>query len=82
MNDTILLSTGMNILVEHLGLVEAERFVYLVNKEHSNYTEFRHTLFDGMSLDDLCREAALAKQEAALAKQEADERMKNENENA
>ena len=69
MNDTVLLGAGMDILVERLGLVDAERFIFLVNKEHGNYTEFRHTLFDGMSLDEICREAS-------QAKQEADERIK------
>ena len=49
MNDTILLSTGMKILVEHLGLVEAERFVYLMNKEPFDYTEWHGTLFEGMT---------------------------------
>ena len=33
MTDTILLNTGMKILIDNLGLVEAERFVYLMNKE-------------------------------------------------
>ena len=68
MSDTVLLSMGMKTLIDSLGVVDAERFVYLVNKEHGNYTEFRHTLFDGMTFDDICREAT-------QAKQEADERM-------
>ena len=70
MNDAILMSTGMKTLIDGLGVVDAERFVFLVNKEHGDYTEFRHTLFDGMSLDDMCREAS-------QAKQEADERTKH-----
>ena len=53
MNDTILLSTGMKILVEHLGLVEAERFVYLMNKEPFDYTEWHGTLFEGMSVREI-----------------------------
>jgi len=68
MSDTALLNVGMKTLVDTFGVVDAERFVYLVNKEHGDYTEFRHTLFAGMSLDELCREAA-------QAKIEADERM-------
>jgi len=43
---------------------DAERFVYLINKEQCNYTEFRHTLFEGMSMEDICQEAAQAKREA------------------
>jgi len=33
-------------------------------KQQSDYTEFRYTLFEGMTLDDICREAAQAKKEA------------------
>jgi len=53
MNDTILMSTGMKILVEHLGLVEAERFVYLMNKAPFDYTEWHGTLFEGMSVREI-----------------------------
>ena len=64
MSDTALLNIGMKTLIGALGIVDAERFVFLVNKEPGNYTELRHTLFTGMSLDDMCREAAIAKIEA------------------
>ncbi len=64
MSDTLLLSMGMKTLIDNLGVVEAERFVYLVNKGPGNYTEFRHQLFDDMTIDDICQEAAAAKQEA------------------
>jgi len=49
MNDTILLDTGMDILVERLGLVNAERFIYLVNKEPFDYTKWQQNLFEGMT---------------------------------
>ena len=49
MNDTILLDTGMDILVERLGLVDAERFIDLVNKEPFDYTKWRQNLFEGMT---------------------------------
>ena len=49
MNDTVLLDTGMSILVEKLGLVEAERFVFLVNKEPFDYTKWQSTLYEGMT---------------------------------
>ena len=64
MNDTILLNTGMKSLIERFGAVDAERFIYLINKEPFDYTQFRHTLFEGMSIDDICREAKQAKTEA------------------
>jgi len=49
MNDTLLLDMGMDILVDRLGLVEAERFIYLVNKEPFDYTKWRQGLFEGMT---------------------------------
>jgi hypothetical protein len=49
MNDTLLLDTGMDILVEKLGLVDAERFIFLVNKEPFDYTKWRQGLFEGMT---------------------------------
>ena len=49
MNDTVILDTGMDILVEKLGLVDAERFIFLVNKEPFDYTKWRQNLFEGMT---------------------------------
>ena len=49
MNDTVLLDTGMDLLVNGLGLVEAERFVFLINKEPFDYTKWRQNLFEGMT---------------------------------
>ena len=49
MNDTVLLDAGMDILVERLGLVDAERFIFLVNKEPFDYTKWRQNLFEGMT---------------------------------
>ncbi|MCL2346705.1 MAG: hypothetical protein FWC50_00440 [Planctomycetaceae bacterium] len=70
MNDTVLLSTGMKILVEHLGLVEAERFYYLVNKERFDYTEWRQNLFEGMTVEEIS--------DAAMKRRE-EEKKKNQN---
>ena len=49
MNDTVLLDAGMDVLVEKLGLVEAERFIFLVNKEPFDYTKGRQNLYEGMT---------------------------------
>jgi hypothetical protein len=64
MNDTLLMNTGMRTLIERFGVVDAERFIYLINREQCNYTGFRHALFEGMSMEDICREAKQAKREA------------------
>ncbi len=49
MNDTLLLDAGMDVLVKKFGIVEAERFIYLINKEPFDYTKWRQGLFEGMT---------------------------------
>jgi hypothetical protein len=53
MNDTALFDAGMKVLIDNLGLVEAERFVYLMNKEPFDYTKWHSTLYEGMSVREI-----------------------------
>ena len=55
--DTLLRQTGMRILSDNLGLVEAERFISLVIREPFNYTEWQRELYVGVSLEELCERA-------------------------
>ena len=48
--DTEIKVLGFEILTKHLGLVEAERFVTLIQRERFDYTKWRQTLFAGMSV--------------------------------
>jgi len=64
MTETVLLRTGMKLLIDNLGLVEAERFVVLLNREPFDYTKFHSTLFEGMSFEEILQEAAKAKEAA------------------
>lgn len=64
MTDTILLKAGMQTLIDRFGVVDAERFISLMIREPVDYTEFRRTLYDDMTLDDVCIEAAQAKKKA------------------
>jgi len=64
MTDTILMSEGMQTLINRFGIVNAGRFVYLMNKEPFDYTKFQHTLFEGMTLDEICEAASKASDEA------------------
>ena len=50
---------GMKILKERLGLVEAERFIALMNRESFDYTEWRRDMFEGMSVREISRLAML-----------------------
>jgi len=55
--DVVIRSTGMDVLIEKLGMVEAERFVMLIQKDTFDYTKWRENLFEDMTLDELSRKA-------------------------
>ena len=55
--DTILRCDGMKALVECLGIVEAERFVMLIQREPFDYTEWRQNLFAGVPLETFLENA-------------------------
>ena len=55
--DTILRNTGMRILIQNLGKVEAERFIMLINREPFDYTEWQRNLFEGLSVRELSNAA-------------------------
>lgn len=39
--DTAIRAEGMNVLIENLGAVDAERFLALINRENFDYTQWR-----------------------------------------
>lgn len=45
-NNTILAEKCMQILCEHVGIVEAEKFLILVKSESFNYTEWQREHYD------------------------------------
>jgi len=58
MNDTLLKSKAMDILVKNLGVVETERFIALVIKEPFDYTEWRReNLLNDVAVEELNRQA-------------------------
>jgi len=56
-SDSTIRSIGMDALVEKLGLVEAERFVMLLQKDTFDYTKWRENLFEDMTLEELSQKA-------------------------
>ena len=48
---------GFEILSRHLGLVEAERFIMLVQRERLDYTQWRQNLFAELSGEEISRQA-------------------------
>lgn len=57
MTDTVLKNTGMKILVEKLGKVEAERFIALIIREPFDYTKWQRDIFEGMSVKEISEAA-------------------------
>ena len=54
--DTILRERGMSVLVKNLGMVEAERFIMLMNREPFDYTKWRVDLFENETVDEIFAE--------------------------
>ena len=55
--DTVVKQEGMTILLEKLGMVDAERFISLIIREPFDYTKWIADLFDGMDVEELARRA-------------------------
>jgi hypothetical protein len=56
--DTVLRNEGFQVLMEHMGLVEAERFIMLIQKEPFDYTQWQENLFEDMSIEEISQKAA------------------------
>jgi hypothetical protein len=55
--DTLIRNEGMETLVKNLGMVEAERFIMLIQKEPFDYTKWQENLFDDMTVEELSKKA-------------------------
>ena len=55
--DTILRNEGFEVLMEHMGLVEAERFIMLIQKEPFDYTRWQENFFEEMSIEEISQKA-------------------------
>jgi len=57
-NNAVLLDKGIKCLTEGFGLLEAERFIYVLKSQPFDYTEWRKAnLFADMSLDEISARA-------------------------
>jgi len=56
--DTLVRKEGLDVLTKHLGLVDAERFVMLMNREKFDYTKWQENLFEGMTIEEIYNAAA------------------------
>jgi hypothetical protein len=56
--DTLIRNEGMEILANHLGMVEAERFVMLIQREPFDYTKWQENLFEDMTIEEISKKAS------------------------
>lgn len=63
MLDAVLMTEGMQTLIDRFGIVDAERFIGLMNQEPFDYTKFHHALFENMTVDEICDAADAASRE-------------------
>ena len=57
MTDTELKIKAFGILRTHLGMVEMEKFISIIQHENFDYTRWRSGLFEAMSGEEISREA-------------------------
>ena len=55
--DSEIKQNGIKTLIENLGLVEAERFIALIQREAFDYTVWRKNLWKGKSVRKISKEA-------------------------
>ena len=57
MTNTEIKVKGLRILTEALGLVEAERFIALIQQEPFDYTKWRDGLFEDLTVEEISQKA-------------------------
>ena len=53
-----IMSAGMKLLREHLGVIEAEIFIAKIGSNDFDYTKWRESLWDGLTPQELFDRAA------------------------
>ena len=54
-----IMNKGMKCLTEHMGIIEAERFISLIIQEKFDYTKWQRDFFDGKSPEEISKEASV-----------------------
>lgn len=55
--DTEIKAKGFQLLAQHLGVIEAERFIALIQREPFDYTEWRQGMDEELTLEEISRKA-------------------------
>ncbi len=56
-NDSVIKHEGFNALTNKLDIVEVERFITILIRERFDYTEWRKTLWEDLSVEELSERA-------------------------
>ncbi|MBI5605999.1 MAG: hypothetical protein HY879_21905 [Deltaproteobacteria bacterium] len=57
MTDTEIKSKGLKILAKHLGNIEAEKFIALIQREPFDYTKWHQGLDEELTIEEICHKA-------------------------
>lgn len=52
-----IMNRGMKCLTEHMGVVEAERFISVIIRERFDYTKWQREYFDTKTPEEISKEA-------------------------
>ena len=63
--DTEIKTKGFQLLTQHLGDVEAERFIALIQRESFDYTKWRQKLGEDLSIKELSQRAMSLRKKTA-----------------
>ena len=66
MTDTEIRVKGVQILAQHLGDIEMERFIALIQREPFDYTEWRQTIESDRSIEDISKKAMDLRQKKTI----------------
>ncbi len=55
--DTEISYEGFSVLFRHMDIIEAERFLTLVQREHFDYTQWREDLLEDLPLEEISARA-------------------------
>ena len=55
--DALIKREGFKAIFEKLDIVEAERFITLIKRENFDYTQWRKTLWEELSIEELSAKA-------------------------
>ncbi len=56
-SDTEVRSMGYKILFKYMDVIDAERFISLINRDRFDYTEWSQNLFEEIGLEEILEDA-------------------------